>query len=120
MANTQRDLAKERFWRGVVKRYAASGLCGRAFCRQQRLAESAFYAWRRTIMERDVVARSQSEAVRPKAAPAFVPVVVTGVPQLEPDVVVELAGGRVLRLQPPVSPRWLAEFMHALEAQGSP
>ncbi len=46
------------------------------------------------------------------------PVVVAAEP-LEPNVVIELAGGRVLRLQPPVSPQWLAELVHALEAQVS-
>jgi transposase len=119
MANTQRDAAKERYWRGVVQRHAASGLGVRAFCRQQGLAESAFYAWRRTIQQRDAAARSESKATLPNDAQAFVPVVVTGAPR-EPNIVMELAGGRVLRVQPPVSPGWLAELLHALEAQGTP
>lgn len=119
MANSQRDAAKERFWRGVVQRHAGSGLGVRAFCRQERLAESAFYAWRRTITERDVAARPRSAAARPSNTPAFLPAVVTDGLWPESGVVVELAGGRVMRVQAPVSPQWLAELVHALEAQGS-
>jgi transposase len=53
MANKRRDAEKETFWREVVQRHAASGVSVRAFCREQQLIESAFYAWRRTIAERD-------------------------------------------------------------------
>jgi len=117
MANFRRDVAKERFWRGAVRRHVASGLGVRAFCRRERLAESAFYAWRRTIAQRDVAAGSA--AARPGNAPAFLPAVVTDGPRPEPGIVVELAGGRIVRVQAPVSPQWLAELMRALEAQGS-
>lgn len=53
MANRNRDAGRERFWRSTLTRQAASGLSVRAFCRQEELAESAFYAWRRTIAQRD-------------------------------------------------------------------
>ena len=53
MANRSRDAGREGFWRATLKRQAASGLSVRAFCRQHNLAESNFYAWRRTIAERD-------------------------------------------------------------------
>jgi len=53
MANHERDAAKERFWRDVLKRQAKSGLSVRAFCQRERLTESAFYAWRRTVAERN-------------------------------------------------------------------
>jgi hypothetical protein len=48
MANHQRDAAKEQLRRNVPAQ-RASGLSVRAFCRQQRLAESAIDAWQRTI-----------------------------------------------------------------------
>jgi hypothetical protein len=119
MANCQRDAAKERFWRGVVRRHAACGLGVRAFCRQERLAESAFYAWRRTIAQRDFASRPRAAAAGLSNAPAFVPAILTEGPRPEPGIVVELAGGRVLRVPAPVSPQWLAVLVHALEAQGS-
>ncbi|HZZ70664.1 MAG TPA: hypothetical protein VFE24_00305 [Pirellulales bacterium] len=57
MANKLRDAAKERFWRDVLKRFAASGLSVRTFCRDEKLAESAFYAWRRKVVETSFFAR---------------------------------------------------------------
>jgi hypothetical protein len=52
MANTQRDVAIKGFWRAVMARNAESGLSVRAPCRKDRLTESSFYAWRRTLAER--------------------------------------------------------------------
>ena len=43
MARHERDLAKERYWRAVLARQAASGLNVRAFCRREQIAESAFH-----------------------------------------------------------------------------
>jgi len=69
MANVQRDSEKERRWREVLGRQAASGLSVREFCKRERLTESQFYAWRRTIAERDG-----------ESGPSFVPVVVSDQP----------------------------------------
>lgn len=52
MAKHERD-AKRAFWRGVLQRYSVSGLVVRAFCQREQLTESAFFAWRRTIGQRD-------------------------------------------------------------------
>lgn len=112
MANRRRDVAKERFWRGAVARHAASGLSVRAFCRRAGLGEASFYAWRRTIGERDRA---------PKGA-AFVPVVVnaTGPASTLPQpatLAIELRGGRLLRLPATISPARLARIVRALEAE---
>ncbi len=53
MANYLRDPGRERFWRGVLRRQARSELGVRAFCRDAGLSEPSFYAWRRTIRQRD-------------------------------------------------------------------
>jgi hypothetical protein len=121
MANRERSAAKERYWRDVLERHTASGLRARAFCRREKLAESAFYAWRRTIAERD------AKRPRPtKASPAFVPAVVTSEPRRENSITIELAGGRVLRLPEAISAGRLpeaisagrlAEVVEALEAR---
>ena len=37
MANLRRDASKERFWRDVLKRFAASGLSVRGCCKRARL-----------------------------------------------------------------------------------
>ena len=116
MAKRQRDLDKERFWREVLARQASSGLSGRAFCRQEQLAESAFYAWRRTIALRDGVTN--------RRPPAFVPVVVSDrAPRessRESSLALEFSGGRVLRLPESIPAQRLAELVHALEAADSP
>jgi hypothetical protein len=48
--------SKERFWRRMVRQWDNSGLSVRDFCAERGLAEASFYAWRRTITERDAAA----------------------------------------------------------------
>lgn len=97
MANQRRDAEKEVFWREVVQRHAASGVSVRWFCQHEQLVESAFYAWRRTIAERDgqvlsgKLKRTPARRLRPAPA-AFVPAVVTNLPAREASIVLELAG----------------------------
>jgi transposase-like protein len=116
MANRRRDAGRERLWRSRLKRQAASRLSVRAFCRREGVAEPSFYAWRRTIAERDASRR----ASRPPASepPPFVSVAVTGQPIGTASIVIELAGGRVLRLPESISAGRLAELVHALESRG--
>lgn len=64
----QRSIGKEQFWRRLMRQWGGSGLSGRAFCEKHGLAEANFYAWRRTLAERDA------------AAVKFVPVRVTTEP----------------------------------------
>jgi transposase-like protein len=126
MANLQRDPAKEVFWRAALVRHAASGLSARQFCQRERLTESAFYFWRRTLRERDaqigrtVSARPASSTERRKAKqPAFVPAIVnrrvvdSETPR-ETPLTIELNGGVVLRM-PGISVEKLADLIVALE-----
>jgi hypothetical protein len=48
-----RDHGKERFWRTTLRQWRHSGLSVRAFCDQHGLAQPNFYAWRRTLAQRD-------------------------------------------------------------------
>jgi hypothetical protein len=109
MANNQRDLAKERWWRDTLKRQAASGLSVRAFCRREKLGESAFYAWRRVVAERDDEAKIRDQAS------AFVSLTVIEPAPREGAIEIELASGRRLRLPLSTAPARLAEFVLALE-----
>ena len=108
MASKHRDPAKEALWRDTFKRFAASGLSVRKFCKRERLTESQFYAWRRTIGERDGESPS---------APSFLPVVVSDQPTRESLIAIELVGGRVLRLPTSTPAVWLAELVLAVEAR---
>ena len=111
MAKNEQDLAKESRWRDILKRQASSGQSVRAFCQQEQVTESAFYAWRRTIGQRD------NKRAKPKQAQVeLVPVEVTG--QQGASIAIQLAGGLVLRLPESTSATWLAELVHALESRG--
>lgn len=104
MAKGERDLAKERHWREVLRRQQSSGLNVRAFCTRERIAESAFHFWRRTIRERDGNVKPASPA------PGFVPAMITSTEAFT----LELAGGHILRL-PGISVERLADLIAALE-----
>ena len=50
------ERAKEQWWRRQVRQWRSSGLSVRAFAPQQGLSEPSFYAWRRTLAEREATA----------------------------------------------------------------
>jgi len=64
--NKLRSSSKEEFWRRMMRLWQSSGLSVRAFCEEHGFSQPSFYAWRRTLAERDA------------AAVRFVPVTVTG------------------------------------------
>lgn len=108
MAKSQRDVAKEAYWRKVLGRFAASGLSVREFCKREQLTESAFYAWRRTIGERNEAGNF---------GPAFVPAVINGEAEIEPPLVLKLAGDLELRFPSTIPAARLAEVVRALESR---
>ncbi|AMV29235.1 hypothetical protein VT84_33530 [Gemmata sp. SH-PL17] len=64
-----RDPKLEQFWRATVAKWATSGRNIRDFCRENKLPEPSFYAWRREIAARDRTPVAKS--IRPvTAAPA--------------------------------------------------
>jgi hypothetical protein len=107
-----RDPRKERFWRRLLRQWRRSGLSVRAFCHQHGLSEPNFYAWRRTLADRDA------------PAVAFVPV---GVLPPEPPPAAAaptglellLAGGRVLRIGAAFDGTTLRRLLAVLE-EGRP
>jgi hypothetical protein len=44
-----RDVVKERYWRGVIRRLEASGLGTRRFCEREGLPEHRLHWWRRRL-----------------------------------------------------------------------
>ena len=110
----QRRSSKERFWRRLVRQWRSSGLSIRDFCAERQVSEPNFYAWRRTIAERDA------------PAARFVPV------QVVPDekavaaaagsssgLELVLAGCRVLRIGPGFDAATLQRLLALLE-EGRP
>jgi len=116
----QADLAKERFWRRLLKRWQRSQLTVRDYCAEQQVTEASFYAWRRTIADRDRDGlRSRSALEPPEAAtslPTFVPVrVVSATDSAAIPIEVVLGNGRVLRLTRGVDVDLLRQLLPLLE-----
>jgi hypothetical protein len=108
MAKGKRDLQVEGRWRSLLARQRTSGMTVRAFCAKERIAESAYYAWRREIGLRD------REKTAGKAA--FVPLVMpTGAAEAEGQIIIELRGERVLRLPAALPVERVVELVRAIE-----
>lgn len=112
--NKERSSSKERFWRRMVRQWRSSGLSVRAFCAEQGLSEPSFYAWRRTLAERDA------------ATVRFVPLTVTPAPRsVSADdgsagaLELVLEAGRRLRIGPGFDGPTLARLLALLE-EGRP
>src|SRR4051794_12094540 len=108
MVSKQHDGDKEQFWRDVLRRQATSRLSVAEFCRREGLSQPSFYAWRRTIAERDSAKRSQP-------VPGFLPVRVTDQAAHEASITIELTDGLVLRLPEATPAARVAEFVRALQ-----
>jgi len=48
-----RDSAKEKYWRGVIRRQRKSGETMAAFCAREGVSADRFYWWRRALRSRD-------------------------------------------------------------------
>jgi transposase-like protein len=106
-----RDPRKEQHWRELIERWQHSGLSVRAFCQRHRLPVPSFYAWRRTLRQRD----GQTPQV---AAPVtFLPVHVRHHDPADPPPALELvlANGRCLRIPPGYDPAHRGDVVRALE-----
>ena len=108
---SQRRSSKEQFWRQLVRQWRSSGLSIRDFCAKRGLLEASFYAWRRTIAERDA------------AAARFVPVhVVVDQRQAAKEecgqgLELLLASGRVVRIGSKFDEPTLRRLLAVLEGQ---
>jgi hypothetical protein len=106
-----RDPRKERFWRGHLARWQRSGLSILAYCSRHDLAPANFYAWRRTLAQRD---RQQSAATPTPVT--FVPISLPTQPSAE-DALIEvvLCNGRRLRLTSTVALSVVRDLVALLE-----
>jgi hypothetical protein len=105
-----RDPRKEQHWRDLIACWQRSGLSVRVFCQRQRLAIPSFYAWRRTLRQRDGQAQPASAPV------TFVPVQIRhDIPALPAALELVLTDGRCLRIPPGFEPAHLRALLCALE-----
>lgn len=120
-----RDRGKERFWRQVLGQWRRSRQTVRDFCLERGLAEPSFYAWRRTIAERDqqVAGRNGRAGVgrhqRYSEAdsldkPMFIPVHVAPATTAQPLEVV-VGQGRIIRVPAGFDAATLRQLLAVLE-----
>jgi transposase-like protein len=86
----QRDLEREKFWRGTMSAWRSSGLSVREFCERRGLTETAFYFWRKELRRRE-----GERPCRP-VSPTFVPVTLLATPAIA--VKVRCPSGHVVTL----------------------
>lgn len=119
MAKRRRNAEREARWRDALRRHDTSGLSVRAFCRREKLHESAFYFWRRAVAERDAEAVSGVSAAKPKTdharEPEFLPVMLRR-DAPAPGLSLELRSGNVVRFGAS-SPELIVAVIRALEAE---
>jgi transposase-like protein len=128
-------LGRERFWRRLLRLWRRSGRTVRAFCGEHQVSEPSFFAWRRTLAERDrqrgrrgkLRAKAGGDGDRPATAggpsrgptaqadpkPAFVPLRVVTAAVFE----VVLHGGRVVRVPAHFDAASLRQLLAILEEE---
>jgi transposase-like protein len=115
-----RDQGREVYWAQRLDEQRRSGLSIRAFCREREVSEAAFYFWRRELERRRAERQAQRRPSPRRRAPLFVPVRVAApspsvqTPAATPIEIV-LAGGRCIRLTPPVHREALADVLAVME-----
>jgi transposase-like protein len=122
-----RDRGKERCWRQVLRQWRRSGQGVRQYCAAHGLSEASFYAWRRTVRERDQQAKRCLKPGPPQAnderngmagrpfpgrGPTFVPVTVA---MPAPSLELVLGAGRVLRVPAGFDAATLRQLLAVLE-----
>jgi hypothetical protein len=118
MARCNRDLDKEQFWRGVLRRWEGSKLTVSRFCAGHGVSVPSFYAWRRIIAERDREPRAPSHSTEARDRPAFLPVNVT--PALPSPLLEVVAGsGRIVRIPSNFDAETLRRLLAVLEEASS-
>ena len=105
-----RDPRKEQHWRRLIERWQHSGLAVRAFCQRYHLAVPSFYAWRRSLRQRDALANQATAPV------TFLPVHVQ-CDDTDPRPPLErvLANGHCLRIPHGFDAAHLRDVLLALE-----
>jgi transposase-like protein len=117
MARGDRDLGKERLWRGILRRWDSRKQTVREFCAEHGVSEPSFYSWRRIIAERDEQAAARLNSTTPAAndPPTFVPVQVVAGPPAAPMLEVVVVPNRIVRVPPEFDAATLRRLLTLLE-----
>jgi hypothetical protein len=105
-----RDPGKEQRWRQLIDQWQRSGLSVRTFCQRQHVAVPSFYAWRRTLRQRD------GSACPTRPPVSFLPVHVRpDGGDAPPPLELVLANGRHLRIPAGYDDAQLRQVLRTLE-----
>ena len=123
MTGKQRDPAKERHWRRMVRRWVKSGLSVREFCDYEGLSEQSLYAWRRKLADCDAETRL-NEVQTPgevTTSDQFLPVRVVADDSVgggtSSHIEMQLPSGVRLRVPAGIFRQTLTDVLAALETQ---
>ena len=116
---TKAESPARRKWREIIERQQASGLSVAAFCRDNGVVASSFFAWKRRLAASPTVTSAASPA---DAIPGFVEATVAGLPSSAErhsaaSIQVRLRGGRRLLVRRGFDPQLLAEVVAFFEAR---
>jgi hypothetical protein len=121
MARVDRDLGKERFWRGILLRWQQrqGKQTVHDFCAEQGVSVPSFYSWRRIIAQRDRQSAAPQVPTTPaKDLPTFVPLTVTP-PLPNPMLEVVVGSGRVVRVPSDFDAATFRRLLAVLEEEAS-
>jgi transposase len=123
----RRDPAKEKLWRGIIRRHKESGLSVRAFCEGERIKDCNFFRWRRELSRRDrerttSLPDSATKApAEPRVSPVFLPVRVVDADcapsRPASPIEIVLDGGLTVRVPPGFDPHTLNDVLAVLEGR---
>ena len=121
-----RNGAKERSWRRLIQQWRHSGMTIRDFCVEHEVSEPSFFAWRRTIADRDRQSGQPSadgygnvDSNRTQDSPAFVPLRVVSTVSTPAGTAFEvvLRDGRIVRVPAGFDPATLRQLLVLLNEE---
>ena len=111
----RQDEAKTRFWQGMIREAARSGVSIREFCRRRKLEVAQFYWWRRRLEQK----REAGTAGKPEAAGrASFALVSEEAGTTDAGIELVLSDGRRLHIHRGVKEATLRAVLAALEQPG--
>jgi hypothetical protein len=112
-----RNGVKERSWRRLIQQWRHSGMTIRDFCVEHEVSEPSFFAWRRTIADRDRQSGQPSadgygnvDSNKTQDSPTFVPLHVVSTPAGAAYEVV-LRDGCIVRVPAGFDPATLRQLL---------
>jgi transposase-like protein len=111
----RQEEAKARFWRGMMREAARSGVSIRELCRRRKLEVAEFYWWRRRLKQRQEAGTTGRPVAAGRASFALV---TDAADSTDAGLELVLADGRRLRIHRGADEATLRAVLAALEPPG--